>query len=175
MNGKKQAGKYLLTILLTKYDLLHFLVKFTPMLALRLFFGLINLLVAFFLLKNLSLVTFAPLLFTNLRVVAARLLTMAKTARHFIVHCREHLGINRKGNSVKGASSAIRDHIKDTGHSASLDDFCIIDKTNNELHLLIREGLLILRDHPTLNFRAPQFPFAYFSSLRPLVTYFLLI
>ena len=43
-----------------------------------------------------------------------------KTSCHFIVRCREHLGINRKGNSVKVASSAIRDHIKDTGHSASL-------------------------------------------------------
>ena len=40
---------------------------------------------------------------------------------------------SKKGNSVKGASPAIRDHIKDTGHSASLDNFCIIDRTNNEL------------------------------------------
>ena len=46
-----------------------------------------------------------------------------KTSRYFIVRCREHLGINKKGKSVNGASSAIRDHIKDTGHSASLDDF----------------------------------------------------
>ena len=54
-------------------------------------------------------------------------------------------------NCVQGisASSAIRDHIKDTGHSASLVDFCIIDKTNNKL---IRESLLTLRDRPALNF-----------------------
>ena len=57
-------------------------------------------------------------------------------------------------NSLQGisASSAIRDHIKDAGHSASLDDFCIIDKTNNKLDLLIRESLLTLRDRPALNF-----------------------
>ena len=34
-----------------------------------------------------------------------------KTSRHFIVRCREHLGINKKGISIKGASSSIRDHI----------------------------------------------------------------
>ena len=68
-----------------------------------------------------------------------------------------------------------RDHIKDTGHSASLDDSCIINKTNNELDLLIHDSLLILRDPPTLNFQHSSIPFAYFSSTRPLVTYSLLI
>ena len=77
-----------------------------------------------------------------------------KTSRHFIVRCREHLGINRKGNSVKGAASAIKDHVNDTGHSASLDDFCIIDKVNNKLEFLIHESLLILKDRPTLNFQS---------------------
>ena len=61
-----------------KNDLLNLLVNFTPMLTLGLFFGLINRSVAFFPLKIVSLFTFAPLLFTSLRVVAARLLTMAK-------------------------------------------------------------------------------------------------
>jgi len=82
-----------------------------------------------------------------------------KTSRHFIVRCREHLGINRKGNSVKGAvKSAITDHVNDTGHSASLDDFCIIDKVNNELELLIHESLLILKDRPSLNFQSSSIP-----------------
>ena len=43
------------------------------------------------------------------------------------------------GNSIKGVSSAIRDHIIDTDHSAFLYNFCIIDRTNNELDLLIHE------------------------------------
>ena len=98
-----------------------------------------------------------------------------KTSRHFIIRCTEHLGINKKGNSVKSTSSAIGDHIKDTGHSASLDNFCIIDRTNNELDLIIHESVLILRDRPHLIFRAPQFPFVCFSSLRLLTTYSLLM
>ena len=62
------------------------------------------------------------------------------------------------GKNIKGASSAIRDHIKDTSHSASLDNFCIINKTNNELDLVIYESLLILRDRPTLNFQSSSIP-----------------
>ena len=34
-----------------------------------------------------------------------------KTSCHFIVRCREHLGINKKGISIKGASLSIRDHL----------------------------------------------------------------
>ena len=68
-----------------------------------------------------------------------------KISRHFIVRCREHLGVNKKGKSIKGVSSSIRDHINDTGHNASLDDFCVIDNTSNELDLLIHESLLILK------------------------------
>ena len=41
---------------------------------------------------------------------------------------------------------------------ASLDKFCIIHKTNNELDLLINESLLIFRDCPTLNFQSFSIP-----------------
>jgi len=51
-----------------KKDLLNLLVKFTPMLTLRLFFGLVNLLVTFFPLKIVSLVTFSRLLLCSLQV-----------------------------------------------------------------------------------------------------------
>ena len=78
---------------------------------------------------------------------------------YFIVQCREYLGINKKGNKSKGALLAIRDHIKGTGNSASLHNFCIIDKTNNELDLLIHGTLLILRDHPILNLQSSSIPF----------------
>ena len=63
-----------------------------------------------------------------------------------------------KGNSVKDASSACRDHIEDTGHNAFLENFCIIDRTNNELDLLIHESLLILRDCPKLNSHSSPIP-----------------
>ena len=74
-----------------------------------------------------------------------------KTSRHFVVRCRGRLGVNKKGKSMKGVSSPTRDHINDTGHNASIDDFCIIDNACNEFDLLIHESLLILRDRPTLN------------------------
>jgi len=87
-----------------------------------------------------------------------------KTSHHFIVRCREHLAINKKGNSIKGVSSVIKDHMNDTGHSASLENFCIIDRTNNELDfdLLLHESLLILRDDPTLNFQSSSIPLCLF-------------
>ena len=47
----------------------------------------------------------------------------SKTSRHFIVRCREYLGINEKGLNIKGACSSIRNHINETGHAVSLDDF----------------------------------------------------
>ena len=77
---------------------------------------------------------------------------------HFVVRCREHLGINKKGISIKSASSSIRDHINETGHAASFDDFCILDKANNNFDLLIHESLLILRDRPTLNQQNSSIP-----------------
>ena len=74
-----------------------------------------------------------------------------KTSRYFVVRCKEHLGTNKKGLNIKSAFSSIRDHINVTGHAASLDDFCILDKANHNFDLLIHESLLILRDRPTLN------------------------
>ena len=35
-----------------------------------------------------------------------------------------------------------------SGHVVSFDDFCILDKVNNNFDLLIHESLLILRDPP---------------------------
>ena len=56
-----------------------------------------------------------------------------KTSRHFIVRCREHLGTNKNGKTIKGVSSSIRALINHTGHSASVEDLCILDNVNNEL------------------------------------------
>jgi len=44
------------------------------------------------------------------------------------------------GKSIKGVSSSIRDNIKGQGHSASCDNFCITDKTNNEFDLRVHES-----------------------------------
>ena len=72
------------------------------------------------------------------------------------------LGVNKKGKSIKGAPSSIRDHIVNTGHSASINDFCIINTASNELDLLIHESLLILRDRPTLNQQNSSIPLCLF-------------
>ena len=40
----------------------------------------------------------------------------------------------------------------------NFDDFCILDKANNNFDLLIHESLLILRDRPTLNQQNSSIP-----------------
>ena len=75
-----------------------------------------------------------------------------KTTRNFLVRCNEHLGVNKSGYKLAAPSpSSIRDHVKQTGHIASIDDFCIISKMDNSYDLLIHESLLIQKDRPILN------------------------
>ena len=58
-----------------------------------------------------------------------------KTSRNLITRCREHLGINKAGLEIKGSSSAIRDHINQSGHAASVNDFSILDRANSDFDL----------------------------------------
>ena len=75
-----------------------------------------------------------------------------KTNRNLLIHCNEHLAINRNGHEIVSSSpSSIRDHIKQTGHTMSIGDFHIISKSSNSYDLLIHESLLIQRDRPSLN------------------------
>ena len=67
------------------------------------------------------------------------------------IRCRKHLRVNKKEQDIKDVFSIIMDHINDTGYSASIDDFGIIDNASNELDLLIPGRLLIFRDRPMLN------------------------
>ena len=83
---------------------------------------------------------------------------MVNTSWHFIVRCREHLGINNKGKTIKGVSSSIRDLFSSTGHSAFVEGFCLLDNASNELDLLIHESLLIHRDRPILKQRNSSMP-----------------
>ena len=85
-----------------------------------------------------------------------------KTSRNLITRCREHLGINKAGLEIKGSSSAIRDHINQSGHTASVNDFSILDRANNDFDLLIHESLLILRDRPELNSQQSSIPLVLF-------------
>ena len=72
------------------------------------------------------------------------------------------MGINKAGLKIKGNSSAIGDHINQSGHAASLNDFSILDRANNDFDLLIHESLLILRDRPELNSQQSSIPLVLF-------------
>ena len=48
------------------------------------------------------------------------------------------------------------------GHAASLEDFSVLDRANNDFDLLIHESLLILRDRPSLNSQQSSIPLALF-------------
>ena len=78
--------------------------------------------------------------------------TTGKTSRHLATRCREHLGVNKVGKKIKVTLSAISEYLDQRGHNASIENFSILDRTNNNSDLLIFESLLILRDRPSLNF-----------------------
>ena len=55
-----------------------------------------------------------------------------KPTRNLLVRCNEQLGGTKSGCKLAAPSpSSITDHAKQTGHNASIDDFCIISKTDN--------------------------------------------
>ena len=105
-----------------------------------------------------------------------------KTSRNLNTCCREHLGINKAGQKIKVSPSAIWvlsnaevpgnltsaqestiwDHTNQSGHAASLQDFSVLDRANNDFDLLIHESLLILRDRPSLNSQQSSIPLALF-------------
>ena len=75
-----------------------------------------------------------------------------KTSRNLKIRCYEHLGTNKSGGKrACPSSSSVGDHIKQSGHEGTLEDFSIISKTNMTFDLFIHESLLIQRDRPTLN------------------------
>ena len=83
-------------------------------------------------------------------------------SRNLITRCREHLGINKAGQKIKVSPSAIGDHINQSGHAVSLEDFLVLDRANNDFDLLFHESLLILRDRPSLNSQQSSIPLVLF-------------
>ena len=90
-----------------------------------------------------------------------------KSDRHFYHRACEHLGISHlTGKRYKTPkSSAVSDHLLITGHNADFDDFSIISRDINRssFKLLLRESLLIYRDHPSLNKTTQSYPLALFN------------
>ena len=86
-----------------------------------------------------------------------------KTSRNLKIRCYEHLGLNKRGeNRASPSSSSIWDHIKQSGHAGTLEDFSIISKSDNSFDLSIHESLLIQRDRPTLNSQQSSIPMILF-------------
>ena len=88
-----------------------------------------------------------------------------KTKHHFKFRACEHLGITLlTGKNIKSPKeSAVFDHIFHMGHNASFDDFETLVKESDELRLLLRDSLLILRDNPPLNRYVTSIPLELFS------------
>ena len=97
----------------------------------------------------------------------------SETNMNLLIRCNEHIGINRNGREIVSLSpSSIRDHVKQTGHSASIEDFRVISKSSNSYDLLIHESPLIQRDRPSLNSNLLLFNCCYLTSFQPPVQFY---
>ena len=71
---------------------------------------------------------------------------------HLNVRIGEHIGISlltRK--QVKTKNSSVADHLLLCSHSASYDNFSILEHESKKFLLELKESLLIMRDKPSLN------------------------
>ena len=100
---------------------------------------------------------------------------IGKTNRHFHVRYNEHLGLSKLTNKPlkynKQSTTAVREHIRNCNHSASNNDFKIIESDNNPYHLLLKESLSIFMEDPVLNKTVKSFPLELFQFVRDTYTY----
>ena len=79
---------------------------------------------------------------------------IGKSKRHHIIRMCEHLGISwRTGKPLKynpNQSTAIRDHIKDSGHQNKFDNFETLSFGKNNFECLLKEKILIQKFAPPL-------------------------
>ena len=89
-----------------------------------------------------------------------------KTKPHFKVRMCEHLEISAvTGKRVKGdEDSTIKEHLLFYNHTPDFEDFSILATNNNDFKTTLMEGLLINRDHPTLNTNKQYLPLKLFDS-----------
>ena len=91
---------------------------------------------------------------------------IGKTKRHHKVRMCEHLGVSHKtGESLKynvKTTTAIRDHIKDSGHINDFTSFEILNFGKNNLECLIKESVLIKKLNPPLNKQVDYFKLSLF-------------
>ena len=91
---------------------------------------------------------------------------IGKTTRHLKVRMCEHLGIShitgkpRKFNPKQ--DTAVKKHLRESGHKCTLDNFSIISRARNNLDLSIKESLLIGKEQPVLNRQVKTYQLALF-------------
>ena len=88
-----------------------------------------------------------------------------KTYQHFFTRAAEHIGIsNLTGKRLKCVKqSAVSDHLLECNCSIDFDHFDILASDASRFKLLIKESLLIKRDHPQLNETIKSFPLKRFD------------
>ena len=79
---------------------------------------------------------------------------IGKTKRHHKIRMCEHLGTSyRTGEPTKfneKTTTAVRDHIRETGHKNNFENFKFLSFGQNNLECLIKEKLLIQKFSPPL-------------------------
>ena len=78
----------------------------------------------------------------------------------------EHLGISHKtGAATKfnnKTTTAIRDHIRETGHQNNFENFETVSFGKNDFECLIKESILIKKFQPILNKQVKTFKLSLF-------------
>jgi hypothetical protein len=85
---------------------------------------------------------------------------VGRTTSHLHTRVSEHLGISAlTGNKSSNPKlTSILQHLNNTGHTASLDDFKILSSCPSSDELMIHESLLISKLKPTLNVQGSSVP-----------------
>ena len=104
-------------------------------------------------------------LFTDTRLVTARLIKLVKHTAIFFTRAAEHMGIsNLTGKRLTCVKqSAVSDHRLERNCSIDFDHFDILSSDADKFRLLVKEGLLIKRDHPQLKKTIEVFPLELFD------------
>ena len=100
---------------------------------------------------------------------------VGSTKRHVRTRVAEHLGISAiKGIPVAsstvpptGPTSSVRQHLFETGHKFTTENFEVIDSAKNHRKLLILEALHIKRTNPSLNSKLTPFKLNIFKKPFP--------
>jgi hypothetical protein len=85
---------------------------------------------------------------------------VGQTVHHLHTWVSEHLGISAlTGNKSSNPKlTSILQHLNNTGHTASHDDFKILSSCPSSDELMIHESLLISKFKPTLNVQSSSVP-----------------